>query len=149
MSHDQQSARHSYYVPDTEIADVPWQPPPRAEDEDEVDMKVMLDDGAWHDELDHTETVCEKPIPGGGWRVPSKQVEPGAMCTGCFFPSEIRRRDAALAVDAEDQRAHEDGMAPSNWREPRKPTSLGDAIDRGRKRSERIVAITKKPNGAR
>lgn len=115
---------------------------------EEFDMRVMLD-SLWHREMDHTETACEKPIPHvGQWRVPN--AYDGALCDVCYTPAERARAEATNQVNDEERQAHIDTVEPSKWRDAPKHFSLGDEIERQRKRSERIATLarpsTKKEN---
>lgn len=63
-------------------------------------MQVMLDDGYFHREMDHTTTACEQPIPHvGQWRRVKKYD--GRLCPHCYSAAEIARAEAANAAELE------------------------------------------------
>ncbi len=138
---------------DTLVVDDPdgWKPAHDDEGE-EVEMRVMLD-GLWHRELDPDRTVCEIAFPlVGQFRTASKYDGkrcPGRLCPGCYFPSEIARARAYDQVVEEERLAEVDAIDVTEWRDPVKPYSLGDEIEKQRKRTNRIATMTKKPPSGR
>ncbi|MDQ3070469.1 MAG: hypothetical protein M3R55_12175, partial [Acidobacteriota bacterium] len=60
------NGRHAAMDCDTHVIDDPdgWRPQ-RGDDEEEVEMRIMLD-GLWHRELDPDLTVCEISFPPVG-----------------------------------------------------------------------------------
>lgn len=64
---------------------------------EDFDMQVMLDDGFFHREMDHTTTACDKPIPHlGQWRRIQQYI--GNLCIdGCYSRPELARAARANA----------------------------------------------------
>jgi hypothetical protein len=90
----------AHYEADTIVDDVE-DPPARSTSPTEAfDVMVMLDDGAWHREMDYRTTACEKPIPHvGNWK--RIQTYDGNLCAVCYSPAELARAAEANAAELE------------------------------------------------
>lgn len=97
---------------------------------EELDMQVMLDDGCFHREMDHTESACEKPIPLGQWRRP--QQYKGELCKdGCYSPAELARAakaNAAELVRVTEER-HQSGVYETELERDRKSGEWPTILD--------------------